>query len=197
MKIFFSFFAISLLLLGTMGCHKTEDICNGEDYLPDLTLLSATATTNDTTGYFKFEYNIINSTAGIDICKLNVQTADKNHFNVKIFYSESADLSDSILMDEMSYEIDELAHGQKAKVVEMLSFSLDGYYVFYTYCDYHNEVQERSEENNMNGSPFERSSNQGANPLIMHVNTDGNGAVSDENCKRVFVERISTKIEYD
>lgn len=196
MKKFLALFLIATAPFALTNCEP-EDVCKNV-YLADLLMNNFSSNFDkeeDGKNYYDISQSILNTVGDLLDCKENIKTAGKSKFKEQILFSTNPNFSDSKMVDEVEYDINEIEVDKSASIQESISFNVDGYYIIKSTADSRNEVEERDEYNNEDeNNPV--SFVIGLNDRIIRVeNTQSTPTII--NGKEVYLNRESVNITYN
>jgi hypothetical protein len=144
--------------------------------------------------FYKISHTILNSVGSFAEC--SVDTAAENTFRESLVYSEDGNFTNSNVEDMSDFRIKQLPANKEAKIIDTISFDVDGYYKISSVIDVNNDVPERDDANNDNDN------NVGqliAKPLehVIHITGTRKKPLKDPNGKPIYFKRVSTAIIYN
>lgn len=144
---------------------------------------------------FLITHAVINLIDDIVGCEHNASAASAHNFRQQIYFSPDGAFTNPELVDQVTIPINELNPGQLAEIGDNLIFKADGFYEINSFVDIYDEVAERSEYNNEEANPLERSSSD--NRRVIHISKKNKSPEYDENGNRIYIERLNTVVNYN
>jgi hypothetical protein len=196
MKKYVALFLIAAAPFSLTNCDP-EEVCKNV-YLADLLMNNFSSIFDkeeDGKNYYDISQSILNSVGDLLDCKDNIKTAGKSKFKEQILFSTNPNFTDSKVVDEVEYDINEIEVDKSASIKENISFNVDGYYIVRSTADARNDVEERDELNNEDeNSPVSLVGEVG-HRIIKVENTKNTPTII--NGKEIYLTRESVLITYE
>jgi len=191
--------------IGNSACDRLE-VCQAT-YLADLALETFNATydglVTDPDGtvkeYYTIGHTLINVIKDIAGCEANAQTAGANRMFRRITFSDNPNFSNPTVVQQLHFDVNELAPGATGLFGNQLAFKQNGYYEFRSMADSDEDIDERNENNNEDDKPLERSPSTNSINYnnVIHITRASDRPTFDANGERIYFETISTIIKYE